>query len=97
MVIPTVKDKPTPIEQHIKNTFHNRTWKLSHGVHVQTHKYDDTLYAFEVTQNKRCLGTIIPKNITNMYQMEYVLNNDITLDGFKCNDDFNTIIRVKKS
>ena len=79
------------------HTFENRRWKLSHGVNVLTHKYDDTLYAFEISQYGRCLGTLIPKDVGDMLRMAYVLDNDISLDGFKCNDDFDTIIHVDES
>lgn len=75
-------------------TFKNLSWNLSHGVRVRTHQYDDTLYAFEVTQRNTCLGTIIPQNIGDMERMKYVLDNDLPIDGFECNDDFGTLIHV---
>lgn len=78
------------------NLFKDRTWRLSHDVCVETHQYDDALYAFECTQRNRCLGTVIPKDIGDMLRMEYILDNDIPVDGFKCNDEFNTIIHVKQ-
>lgn len=74
--------------------FKNRTWHLSHGVMVQTHIYDGSLYAFEVTQRGKCLGTLIPNNIGDMMRMSYILDNDMSLDGFRCNDEFDTVIRV---
>lgn len=75
--------------------FENQTWTLSHGVRVQTHPYDDMLYAFEVTQHNTCLGTLIPNNIGDMERMKYVLDNDLPLDGFECNDEFGTVIQIK--
>ena len=78
------------------NPFKNRNWRLSHGVCVETHQYDDTLYAFEFTQHGKCLGTVIPNDIGDMCRMEYILDNNISVDGFKCNDEFNTIIHVKQ-
>jgi hypothetical protein len=77
------------------NTFKNRTWTLSHGVRVQTHPYDDVLYAFEVTQHTVCLGTLIPNDVGDMERMKYVLDNDLSLDGFECNNGFGTVIQVK--
>lgn len=79
-----------------QHPFKNRTWKLSHAVHVKTHKYDDTLYAFEITQGHTCLGTLIPDNIGDMERMAYILDNDLSLNGFETNDEFGTIIHVKK-
>lgn len=79
------------------NTFENRSWVLSHGVRVQTHPYDDMLYAFEVTQHNTCLGNLIPNNVGDMERMAYVLDNDLSLDGFECNDGFGTVIRVNET
>lgn len=77
--------------------FKDKQWVLSHGVRVETHPYDDTLYAFEVTQQKRCLGTIIPLVQKDMERLRYILDNDLSLDGIKCNDEFGTLIRVHKT
>mgnify|MGYP005831531281 CR=1 FL=1 len=76
--------------------FRNLSWELSHGVRVKTHNYDDTLCAFEVTQHHQCLGTMIPNNIGDMERLKYVLDNNLSIDGFECNDDFGTVIRVKQ-
>lgn len=76
--------------------FADLSWELPHGVRVQTHQYDDILYAFEVTQHKQCLGTMIPNNIGDMERVKYLLDNDQSLDGFACNDEFGTVIRIKK-
>lgn len=84
---------PTPTHPDM---FKDLSWELSHGVRVRTHKYDETLYAFEITQYKQCLGTLIPNSIGDMKRMKYVLDNDLPIDGFECNDGFGTIIHVKK-
>lgn len=86
----TTLTKPNP------RTFADLSWKLSYDVRVQTHQYDDTLYAFEVTQHKQCLGTMIPNDIGDMVRMKYVLDKDLPIDGFQCNDEFGTVIRVKQ-
>jgi hypothetical protein len=84
---------PTLTKPH---PFENASWDLSHGVRVQTHQYDDTLYAFEVTQHDICLGTLIPNNVGDMERMKYVLDHDLSIDGFECNDEFGTVIRVSR-
>ncbi|WP_078598617.1 hypothetical protein [Evansella clarkii] len=86
---------PTPTAPN-PHDFSDLTWELSHGVRVQTQQYDDTLYAFEVTQHDKCLGTLIPNNFGDMERMKYVLDNNLPLDGFECNDEFGTVIRVEK-
>lgn len=85
-------DKKTEIQ----SSFKDKIWHLSHAVHVKTHQYDDILYAFEVTQGHTCLGTLIPNNIGDMERMVYVLDNDLSINGFEANDEFGTIIHVKK-
>lgn len=74
----------------------NRTWKLSHGVRVTAHNYDHTLCAFEILQYKRCLGTFIPNNIGDMERMVYLLDNDLSIEGFHCNDPFDTVIQIAR-
>jgi DNA-directed RNA polymerase subunit L len=76
------------------HAFSDLSWELSHGVRVRTHRYDDTLYAFEITQHDKCLGTLIPNTIGDMERIKYVLDNDLPLDGYECNDEFKTIIKV---
>ncbi|MGX1195790.1 hypothetical protein [Metabacillus sp. SLBN-84] len=76
--------------------YSNLSWTLSHDVRVVTHQYDDTLYAFEVTQHLTCLGTVIPNSIGDMERMKYVLDHNLPIDGFQCNDEFGTVIRVRK-
>lgn len=89
--------RPTPtLTATDPQTFRNLSWELSHGVRVKTHNYDDTLCAFEVTQHKQCLGTLIPNNIGDMERLKYVLDNGQSIDGFECNDGFGTVIRVRK-
>ena len=88
---------PTPVLVANPHDFKDKHWMLSNGVRVQTHPYDDTLYAFEVTQQKRCLGTIIPLVQEDMERLRYILDNDLSLNGIKCNDEFGTLIRVQKS
>lgn len=85
----------TTLEATNSKVFENQSWILSHGVRVQTHHYDGMLYAFEVTQYNTCLGTIIPNDVGDMNRMKYVLDNDLSIDGFECNDEFGTVIRVQ--
>lgn len=87
------KNRTSPVLNK-PGSFNAATWELSHGVRVQTHPYDDTLYAFEVTQHKVCLGTLIPNDVGDMERMRYVLDNDLSIDGFECNDEFGTVIQV---
>lgn len=90
-------EPPTPtLTAPDPQAFRNLSWELSHGVRVKTHNYDDTLCAFEVTQYKQCLGTMIPNNIGDMERLKYVLDNGLSIDGFECNDGFGTVIRVKQ-
>lgn len=80
------------IETHA--LYKNRVWRMTHGVRVQAHDYDGTLYAFEVTQRTKCLGTLIPTDIEDMRRMESILDKNQSINGFPCNDQFGTIIHV---
>lgn len=83
----------TPTAPHPRS-FRDLAWTLPHGVRVQTHNYDNTLCAFEVTQHKTCLGTLIPSNIGDMERLKYVLDHNLSIDGFECNDGFGTVIEI---
>lgn len=76
--------------------FHQLKWSLKNGVSVRTEPYDDSLYAFEVTQYGKCLGTIIPNDEGDMHRLKYMLDNGSDIDGMSCNDDFDTVICVNK-
>lgn len=76
--------------------YENRVWKMTNGVRVQARDYDGTLYAFEVTQCTKCLGTLIPTDVEDMKRMKRILDNNQSINGFACNDQFGTIIHVSK-
>lgn len=82
---------------HIKESLHNRTWLLPGGIYIQSFPYDDLLYAFQVTQNKICLGTIIPQSVYDMYQLVEKFEQKESIDGLPYNDEFGTIIHCNQT
>lgn len=76
--------------------YENKQWKLSNGVWVKAHRYDDKLFAFEVTQQKTCLGTIIPESESHMKSLLLLFEKDLTINGIECNDGFGTVIKIKR-
>lgn len=90
----SVKSNTHGVNENIHERFKEREWKLSKQVSVRTHHYDKALYAFEFKQGHACIGTFIPKSTDEMYRMENVLNQDMCINGFECNDGFGTILHV---